>query len=58
MYYDIGSEKWVGLSETKVIRSQSAACRINDNEIVLFGGYNKEKGTLDTIERYLINENK
>jgi len=24
----------------------------------LFGGYNKEKGTLDSIERYFISENK
>ena len=25
---------------------------------MLFGGYNKEDGTLDTIERYFINENR
>lgn len=39
-------------------RSQCAACRINDNEILIFGGYSKEKGTLDSIERYLIHENR
>ena len=27
-------------------------------EIVVFGGYNKDERTLDTIEKYLINENR
>ncbi|CAD8137168.1 unnamed protein product [Paramecium pentaurelia] len=58
LYYDLISEKWVQLADLKQPKSQAAACRINDNEIVLFGGYNKEEGTLDNIERYLINENK
>jgi len=39
-------------------RSQPAACRINLNEILVAGGYNKDLGTLDTIERYLIKENR
>lgn len=31
---------------------------MNDYEIFIFGGYNKEKGTLDSIEKYSIKENK
>jgi len=31
---------------------------LNDYEIFVFGGYNKEKGTLDSIEKYSIKENK
>ncbi len=31
---------------------------MNDNEIYVFGGYNKEQGTLDSIEKYSIKENK
>jgi|JI7StandDraft_1071085.scaffolds.fasta_scaffold206625_1 hypothetical protein len=38
----------------KVARSQSGACRINDEEIIICGGYNKEKGTIDSIEKYNI----
>lgn len=41
-----------------IAKSQAAACKINDNEILIFGGYNKELGTLDTIEKYNISENK
>jgi N-acetylneuraminic acid mutarotase len=39
-------------------RSQSGACKINDNEIIVCGGYNKEEGTLDSIEKYNISEDK
>ncbi|EAR87484.2 Serine/Threonine kinase domain protein (macronuclear) [Tetrahymena thermophila SB210] len=56
--YNIQAEKWQSIGDLIIPRSQSAGCRINDNEILIFGGYNKEKGTLDSIERYLINENK
>jgi hypothetical protein len=42
----------------KVARSQSASCRINDQEILICGGYNKELGTLSTIERYIIAKDK
>ena len=42
----------------KTARSQSAACRINDEEILVCGGYNKEIGTLDSIERYIISKDK
>ena len=42
----------------KVARSQSGACRINDDEIIVCGGYNKDQGTLDSIERYIISSDK
>ena len=42
----------------KIARSQSGACRINDDEILVCGGYNKELGTIDIIERYIISKDK
>ena len=36
-------------------RSQSSASLFQDNIIFIFGGYNKELGTLNSIERYDIN---
>ena len=33
-------------------RSQCSAALFEDNVIFIFGGYNKEKGTLNSIERY------
>ncbi len=41
-----------------IARSQAAACRLNDNDILIFGGYNKDRGTLDSIEKYSIAENR
>ena len=38
-----------------VARSQSSACLFQDKIIFIFGGYNKEIGTLNSIERYDIN---
>lgn len=57
-YYDIPNGKWVTIASLKTPRSQSAACRINDQHILVFGGYNKELGTLDSIERYIIEEDR
>lgn len=50
-------DKWNSISSMNTVRSQAAACRINDNEIIVLGGYNKEKGTLDSIEKYNIAKN-
>ena len=33
-------------------RSQASACLFDDSVIFIFGGYNKEHGTLSSIERY------
>lgn len=57
-YYDIPSMKWQTVADLKIARSQNAACRINDDEILVCGGYNKEMGLLDSIERYIISKDK
>jgi hypothetical protein len=41
-----------------VARSQSSSCLFQDNIIFVFGGYNKEMGTLNSIERYDIKQKK
>lgn len=41
-----------------VPRSQSSACLFQDNIIFIFGGYNKETGTLNSVERYDISLNR
>ena len=40
-YYDMINSKWVPIHDLKISRSQSGACRINDEEILVCGGYNK-----------------
>lgn len=57
-YYDIINSKWVTISDMKIARSQSSACRINDDQIIVCGGYNKEKGTIDSIEKYNISKDR
>lgn len=37
-------------------RSQSSCCVFDENLIYIFGGYNKEIGTLDSIEKYEIDK--
>ena len=52
--YDIEKDRWE-INESvqlNVARSQSSACLFEDNIIFCFGGYNKELGTLNSIERY------
>lgn len=39
-------------------RSQSSCCLFEDNIIFIFGGYNKQLGTLSSIERYDIDHKK
>ena len=52
------NDRWSQIANLIMSRSQAAACRMNENEILVFGGYNKEGGTLDSIEKYSIKENK
>ncbi len=40
-YYDIIGNKWIDIASMKSSRSMSAACRINDDHILVMGGYNK-----------------
>ena len=59
-YYDITEDKWYMNDNVKlnVARSQSSCCLFEENIIFIFGGYNKEMGTLSSIESYEIKDNK
>ena len=53
-YYNIQEDKWYineGV-QLNVARSQSSCCLFEEKIIFIFGGYNKEAGTLSSIERY------
>ena len=55
--YDVKKDHWS--SNTKSLnqpRSQAAICVMDYNTIYIFGGYNKQNGTLGSIEKYLIKE--
>ena len=59
-YYSIEEDKWYindGV-QLKVARSQSSCCLFEESLIYVFGGYNKEFGTLSSIERFEIPTNK
>ena len=53
-YYSIQEDKWYINEKVQlnIARSQSSCCLFEDNLIFIFGGYNKEMGTLNSIERY------
>ena len=38
--------------QLNVARSQSSCCLFEENIIFIFGGYNKELGTLNSVERF------
>jgi N-acetylneuraminic acid mutarotase len=52
--YSIEKDRWYSNDEVQLneARSQSSACLFDDNVIFIFGGYNKDMGTLSSIERY------
>lgn len=51
--YDINKDRWhKNEVQLNVARSQSSACQFRENVVFIFGGYSKEAGTLDSIERY------
>lgn len=55
--YSIEKDRWQrNECKLNVARSQAAACLFQDNIIFVFGGYNKQLGTLDSIERYDIDK--
>jgi N-acetylneuraminic acid mutarotase len=55
-YYDLCTWQWLPIASMCTARSQSSACRITDDEILICGGYNRNQGTLDTIEKYTISK--
>lgn len=61
-YYDVKADKWYNshapsfkLHQT---RSQASACLFDDQVMFVFGGYHKDEGTLNTIERFDIAKKK
>jgi hypothetical protein len=54
--YNIEKDRWHGNDEVALneARSQSSSCLFEDSIIFIFGGYNKDQGTLSSIERYEI----
>ena len=57
--YNIEKDRWQrNECQLNVARSQASASSFRDNVIFIFGGYNKEVGTLDSIERYDIDKRK
>mmetsp|Transcript_22038 Transcript_22038/g.30384 ORF Transcript_22038/g.30384 Transcript_22038/m.30384 type:complete len:97 (-) Transcript_22038:235-525(-) len=65
-YYDMKKDTWhnspalnpSGSVEFKLHkeRSQSSASIFNDEQVFIFGGYHREDGTLNTIERFWMKE--
>ena len=58
--YNIDKDQWSPNKGVELIeaRSQATAAHLSDNTIFIFGGYNKEGGTLSSIEMYDIKERK
>jgi N-acetylneuraminic acid mutarotase len=51
--YNVDKNKWSkNEAQLNIARSQASACMFRDNIIFIFGGYSKDIGTLDSIERY------
>jgi N-acetylneuraminic acid mutarotase len=63
-YYNIRKDKWFNSDQLspqgKVefqlhkSRSMNSACLFDDKTIFVFGGYHKDEGTLDSIEKFNI----
>ena len=58
-YYNIEKDEWDKNDSIMlhITRSQSSCWVFEDNIIFIFGGYNKELGTLDSVERYETDKN-
>lgn len=51
--YNVDKNKWSkNEAQLNIARSQASACLFRDNIIFIFGGYSKDVGTIDSIERY------
>lgn len=58
LMYDVLQEKWSQIAEMRNARSQASVCRINDQEVIVCGGYSKVSGLMNSIERYSFTDNK
>ena len=57
--YDIDKDEWKTLDvQLNTARSQSSATLFDDDAIFIMGGFNKEMGTLATIEKFDFKNNK
>jgi len=55
--YNVDKDHWKENSASlNQARSQAAICIMDKNLIYIFGGYNKQGGTLNSIEKYCIKE--
>lgn len=51
--YSVEKDKWQrNECQLNTARSQASACLLTDTVVFIFGGYSKDAGTLDSIERY------
>jgi N-acetylneuraminic acid mutarotase len=55
-YFDLERHLWVKIASMAVERSMAAAVKINPDELLVFGGYNRDTGTLDSIESYCLSK--
>jgi N-acetylneuraminic acid mutarotase len=60
-YYDMAKDQWHnsphdGKVEFKLNkeRSQTSCCQFDNDLIFIFGGYNRNEGTLNLIERFFL----
>lgn len=53
-YYNVEENKWYKNESVQLntARSQSSASIFDENTIYIFGGFNKDHGTLGSIEKY------
>jgi len=51
--YSIKEDRWTCVEDLSlsVARSQASACPFDDNTVYVFGGYNKDQGTLTSMEK-------
>lgn len=51
--YSLQADKWSTNEDMKLVeaRAQASACMLKSHLAFVFGGYNKELGTLDSIEK-------
>lgn len=55
--YNVAKDHWKENSASlNQARSQAAVCAMNKNLLYIFGGYNKQEGTLASIEKFSIKE--
>ena len=59
-YYKVEENKWYPNDSLKLntMRSQNSSCILDDETIYIFGGFNKEIGTISSVEKFDVKNNK